>query len=419
MSVHTIQAKKEARANVWEQMKALMQKVNGRDMTAEEIQTFDQLEADLDRRGKEIEAEERFDALSSALDKVETDPIVVPGPTGDAKRDKQYEEVFWRFMRFGGSDLDTDQRQLLRSGWRQFDDTQKRAQGVGTNSAGGYFVPQGFRQIIVETMKFFGAVRSVAQVITTDSGQTLPWPTNDDTANVGAILAENTQMTQQDVTLGQAQLGAYTYTSKLVLVSWQLLQDSIFDVPGFLGRKLGERIGRIQNQHFTTGTGSSQPLGVQTNATVGKTGTTGQTTSVIYDDLIDLIHSVDPAYRRQAGQRARFMLHDLSLAKARKLKDSQNRPLWEPSVQAGVPDTLLGYALEVNNDMPQMAANAKSILFGDFESAYVIRDVLDIQTIRLDERYADFLQSGFFAFARTDATLQDAAAVKAYQNSAT
>jgi HK97 family phage major capsid protein len=206
------------------------------------------------------------------------------------------------------------------------------------------------------------------------------------------------------------------YTSKMVRVSFQLLQDSVFNLDSFLARKLGERIGRIQNTHFTTGTGTAQPLGVQTNAAIGKTGTTGQTTTVIYDDLIDLIHSVDPAYR---AANARFMLNDLTVGVARKLKDSQNRPLWEPSVQVGVPDSLLGYGLVINNDMPVMAANAKSILFGDFRRAYLIRDVLGVQLLRLTERYADFLQVGFASYARADGTLQDSGAVKAYRNSAT
>jgi HK97 family phage major capsid protein len=269
---------------------------------------------------------------------------------------------------------------------------------------------------MVETMKFYGAMRQVSEVITTATGATLPWPTNDDTANVGAILSENTQVTEQDVTLGQQDIGAYMYTSKLVRVSLQLLQDSVLDFETWLARKLGERIGRIQNTHFTTGTGTAQPEGVQTNATIGKTGASGQTTSVTYDDLVDLVHSVDPAYRNSG--RVQFMMADSTLGAVRKLKDSQNRPLWEPSVQVGVPDRVLGYSYIVNQDMPAMAASAKSILFGDFFAGYLIRDVQDIQTLRLSERYADYLQLGFLAFARADGTPQDTAAIRAYRNAA-
>jgi HK97 family phage major capsid protein len=207
------------------------------------------------------------------------------------------------------------------------------------------------------------------------------------------------------------------YTSKLVRVSLQLLNDNAFDLESWLAGVLGRRIGRAQNQHFTTGTGTAQPEGVQTNAVIGKTGATGQTTSVTYDDLIDLIHSVDPAYRNSG--RAQFMLNDASLSAARKLKDGQNRPLWEPSIQVGTPDGLLGYGYTINQDMPVMAANAKSIMFGDFYAGYLIRDVQDVQLLRLAERYADYLQVGFLAFARTDGTPQDTAAYRAYRNSAT
>src|SRR5664280_748272 len=140
----------------------------------------------------------------------------------------------------------------------------------------------------------------------------------DDTANVGAILAENTQETQLDLTVGQTQLGAYMYTSNIVLVSLQLLQDAIIDVNELVPRKLGERLGRIQNNHFTVGTGSSQPKGIGHAPTTGATGVNGQnpveTTSVSYNSLINLIHSVDYAYRARAGNSAQFMVRDSTLA---------------------------------------------------------------------------------------------------------
>jgi HK97 family phage major capsid protein len=206
------------------------------------------------------------------------------------------------------------------------------------------------------------------------------------------------------------------YTSKLVLVSYQLLNDSAIDVDGTLRSLLAERIGRIWNTHFTTGTGTSQPTGIVTGATTGVTGTTGQTLTVIYDNLVDLIHSIDPSYR---NANCKFMVADATLAAVRKLKDTQGHPLWQPSVQAGTPDTLLSYPVVINQDMPVMAANAKSILFGDIRSAYVARIVNDVQIVRLNERYADFLQVGFFGFARADGTVQNANAIRVYANSAT
>lgn len=408
----------DRRANAWATVQDIRDRLDreNRDANEDEDTAFRNALDDVEKLGQKIADEERAARLEAI------DYSQVPArrgedtnPGGEAPGgEERYGEAFDAWMRSGGESLTPEERSALVGGF--VDARELRAQGVATGAAGGYLVPTGFRNTLIETMKFYSSMRAVASVINTDSGQTLPWPTNDDTGNVGAILAENTQMSQQDVTIGQAQLGAYMYTSKMVLVSYQLLQDSVFNLDGFLARKLGERIGRIQNTHFTTGTGSSQPLGIQTNATTGKTGTTGQTTTVILDDLLDLIHSVDPAYR--VGS-ARFMMADSSLKVVRKLKDSQNRPLWEPSVQAGVPDTLLSYGLVINNDMPAMAANAKSILFGDFERAYVIRDVLGVQLLRLTERYADYLQVGFAAYARSDATLQDAGAVRAYANSAT
>jgi HK97 family phage major capsid protein len=328
--------------------------------------------------------------------RVEIDPIVNPGYSSE----KPENRTFTAFLR----------------GEPQAE-TELRAQGVATGAAGGYLVPQGFREKLVETLKRTGGVRQVAEIITTDTGNPLPWPTNNDTANVGSILAENTAATEQDATVGQAQLGAYTYTSKIVRVSLQLLQDSGFDIDSWLARALAMRVARAQNQHFTTGTGSSQPQGMQTNAAVGKTGAAGQVASVTYDDLVDLIHSVDPAYREDEEAVA-WMMADTTFGSVRKLKDTQGRPLVEPDVKAGAPNTLLGYRVVINNDMPQMAANAKSILFGNFRAGYVIRDAMDFEVLRMVERYGEYLQVGFLGYQRSDGTQQDAAAYKAYAHPA-
>jgi HK97 family phage major capsid protein len=406
----------EARARTWEQMKDIRNRADENGLIrAEDEEAWNRANADLDKFGNQIEEEER----SLNLDKIDrsrlaTPPAEQPEERGGDDAGKKYESAFWSMIRgLGLGDLDAEERKVLTRA--AMDAKELRALGVGTGSAGGYTVPPAFRDKLVETMKTFGGMLNVAEIINTDSGANLQWPTLDDTANVGAILAENTQVTQQDVALGTANLDSYMYTSKLVLVSLQLLQDSAVDVEGLLARKLGERIGRILNQHFTTGTGTSQPDGIVTGATIGKTGTTGQTTSVIYDDLVDLIDSIDPAYQANA----RFMLSQGSRKAIRKLKDTQGRPLWEPSLQVGVPDTILGYGAILNQDMPAMAANAKSILFGDFREAYVIRLVTGVNLVQFNERYMDFLQKGFLSFQRADGTLQNAAAVRAYANSAT
>ncbi|MBA3907865.1 MAG: phage major capsid protein [Pseudonocardiales bacterium] len=414
----------DKRASAWEAMKAIRERATEySDLPAEDRAAWDKADADIERLSADIDREERAEAISAKLDKIDRSKLdtTVPGAEIPSQRtesnpDAEYREVFIEWARNGTGSLDREQRQLLRKGFVDAKDPEFRALGVGTGGAGGYAVPQGFRDILIERMKYFNAVRQVATIITTDSGNTLPWPLNDDTGNVGAILAENTGISQQDVVLTQAQLGAYMYTSKLVLVSWQLLQDSAIDIETFLARKLGQRIGRIQNQHFTTGTGTSQPLGIITGGTALQAAV-GSTFLIKYADLVKTVFGVDPAYRN--GTNVRWMWSDTALSTIRQLVDSQGRPLWEPSVQSGVPPTLMGYPILINNDLAVPAANAKSGAFGDFEAGYVIRDVTGVQTIRLDERYADALQVGFFAFERTDATVQDTSAYVVFQQSAT
>lgn len=409
---------REERANIWDQMQEVMADAEKSGWSGELEQKYDRLEQDLDAKGTEIARREKFENRVGEFARVETPgaaATMTAEPTEPTSpRDEAYAKAFSGYMRNGISALDHESQSLLRSGWVE---GPQNAAGVATGAAGGYTVPPAFRQKIVETITYVAAMRQLAEVITTETGANLPWPTVNDTANEGAILAENTQITEQDVTFGQANLDAYMYTSKLVRVSLQLLNDNAFDLESWLARTLGARIGRIQNRHFTVGTGTGEPDGIVTSAAVGKQGAVGSTLTVSYDDLIDLIDSIDPAYV-EAGN-ARFMMSQAARKAIRKLKDSQNRPLWEPSVQAGVPDQLLGYGLTLNNYVPAPAASAKSILFGDIREAYVIRDVSDFALMRLAERYADFLQVGFIGFQRSDGTLQNTAAVKTYQHSAT
>ncbi|TMR11743.1 phage major capsid protein [Nonomuraea turkmeniaca] len=404
----------DERAQTWQRMLDIRAAAEGenRDLTGEERTNWDAAEARLNQLAGDIEREENF----AKLDKIDRSQIVVAGSGGEVEEreatdpEKRYQDAFDAYLRHGMSGLRDEQRNMLMS--RQ---SEIRAQSAGTNSAGGYTVPPGFLVRITETMKAFGGIMNIAEVITTDTGQPLQWPTFDGTSQVGQILAENTAETALDMTFGTKTLGAFTYSSRFVQVSLQLLQDTAFDLDSWVPRQLGIRIGRAVSTHLATGTGTGQPEGLFTNATAGKTGTTGQTTSVIYDDLVDLIHSVDPAYR--AG--ARFVMNDSSLKVIRKLKDADNRPLWEPSLQIGVPDTLLGYPITVDQGVAVMAANAKSIGFGDVSQAYIVRQVTGGQVLRLAERFADALQVGFLGFLRLDAKPNDSAAFRVYANSAT
>ena len=378
--------------------------------TSELEATLQTVEADIDRasRARAFDDVDRRQIVDTAGGQVETPE------SRQARQTEEYREAFETYMRGGLEDCTREQKQLLRENFVR--DSESRAQGVGTNSAGGYTVPPGFRAVMQETMKAYGGLLNLANVITTSTGNPLQWPTNDDTGNVGAILAENTQIAQQDVTFGTRTLGAYKYTSKLVLVSWELLQDSAFDINTWLPKKLGERIGRAVAAHLITGTGTGQPTGITTGVTVGKTGATGQTATVIYDDLVDLEHSIDPAYRTS---RVRYVMNDSTLRVIRKLKDTQGRPLWVPVPTVGMAATINGVPYTIDQGMPAMAANAYSILYGDFEAGMIVRQVHDVQLIRLQERYADFLQTGYFAFTRLDAKPDDPNAVAAYRNSAT
>ncbi len=200
----------------------------------------------------------------------------------------------------------------------------------------------------------------------------------------------------------------------------ELIQDSAIDVIGYVIDRLATRIARIQNTHFTVGAGTTLPLGVVPAASVGKTGATGTATTITYDDLVDLKHSVNRAYRSGAA----YMLNDLSVAVVSKLKDTTGRPIWVPgdveSIVNGRPDTLCGHPLIINDDVAVMAANAKSVAFGDFKK-YTIRDVANTTVIRRfdDSAFALNNQVGFCGWQRTGGALLDTAAVKVFQNSAT
>jgi HK97 family phage major capsid protein len=405
----TLQEMRDERATVWEECKRFLD-----DNTVDGKAAYDKAEARVDELTAEIDKREKHEARETAFSKVDRSGAVqldAEEPTED-ERSAQYREAFETYVMRGMAELDKEQLAVLRSG---FVGKESRAQGVGTSTAGGYLVPEGFRAQIVEAQKAYGSVQSESTVLNTATGATLPWPTNDDTGNVGALLAENTQATEQDLELGTADLGAYKYTSKIVRVSLEFLQDvDWMDSEAFLRRKFAERLGRIHNQHFTTGTGTAQPQGIVTGATSGVTAASG--TAITYDELIDLEFSLDDAYRESPN--AAYMFNSAVLKATRKLKDSNGQYLWQPSVQAGTPNMLNGHRYVTNPDMAAPAIGVKSVLFGDFEAGYVVRLVKAFELIRLNERYADFGQVGFIAFDRADGTVQDAAAYRALTQAA-
>lgn len=377
----------DQRGTVWAEMRAILDATEETGMSAEESEKHARLEADFTRLTKDIDARSRAAELEERMNNPRPTPDI-PDPAGGSPADeeKAYRKAFAKYVR--GQQIGADDRRILET----------RAMSVASGAAGGYLVPEQFANQIYEVMKWYGAMRLAADVLATATGGDLLYPSVDDTGNVGEIIDENTNFNLQDVAVGARLYKAFLYSSKIVKVSWNLMQDSAINLDALIARLLGIRIARIQNTHFTTGFGGAQPEGIVTNAPVGKT--TAGATAITFDEIIDLTYSVDRAYRANGA----FMLNDLIAAVVRKLKDSQGRYLWEPSVQVGQPDRILGYPTIPNNDMQATVVTAtKTVLFGDFKEGYLIRDVKGITLVRLNELYAGSGQVGFLAFARADA----------------
>ena len=331
--------------------------------------------------------------------------------TGRYEDTDAYRDAFREFMVRGMSEMDPEQRRVMLPAA-----SEVRAQGVATGAAGGFLVPQGFLASLQVAQKLETSMLDVADVIETDNGADLLWPTFDGTAQVGTIVSENTPITDLDVSFGSKTIKAHMYSSRMVKASLQVLQDSAFDLEGsFLPDELGRRIGRALNLHFTIGVGTTEPQGIVTGLPVGVTAAAGATTTYRYSELLALKHSVNPAYRGQA----RWLMSDGGVLALSTLVDTTGRPIWAPSLVAGAPDLLLGHPITINTDMAAPAANAKSVVFGDIRRAYLIRRVRGVTLVRFGERYMDALQIGFLAFARYDGMVRDTAAAKVLQNSAT
>lgn len=398
----------EKRVKLGEDVKAILDKADAekRPVTGEERAQIEAMDAEIDAIKATIalrekqEAEERALAASRGR---QTQPTIADGrPDPElvvrawARRGKRMSEA----ERAACAHYDFDPREA------EFD---VRALSVGTTTAGGNSVPNEMMRAFLEIQKWYGRVENLATVINTDTGATLPWPTVDDTSNTGRLLTEGTgATTTTDPSFGVVNLTAYKMSSDAVILSEELLQDSSINLSAYLGAALGTRVGRIKNTYFTTGSGSSQPGGVQVKASLGKTASA--TNAITLDEVIDLYHSVDIAYRNSPS--AAFMVHDSVAAYVRKLKDSQNQYLWQMAVQAGQPDRLFGVPVVINNDQDSsFATNKRLVLFGDF-SKYVIRVAGGVAIRRSDDVYFLNHQSVFEASQRVDGNLIDTTAVK-------
>lgn len=424
---------REARARAHEEASGILTKAGNekRELTVAEREKVDALHAaiatdktEVDRLERQLENDRELNESTGRLAKNQRSS----GDEGDEDPAAK-STPFDVFVREGVSGLTPEQRQALKftrkgnqqaieisaamlarakgglvneQALRDGNRGEVRAQSALTDAGGAYTIPEGFYNQLIEAQKQFGAVsNSRAFKFTTASGNDLPIPTVNGADDTGELISENTEVDELDEVFSVVILKGYKFTSKLVRVPYELLQDSAFDIASWLGSRLGTRLQRAKESYLTTGTGSSQPNGVVTAATAGKTAASA--TAVTYVELLDLKHSVDPAYRIGA----QWMFKDATLLAIKKLLDSQNRPLWAPGISVGAPDTLDGDPFVINQNMASMATGQKSILYGDF-STYWIRNVGGMRLLRLAERFAEMDQVGFVAFERMDANLIDA-----------
>jgi HK97 family phage major capsid protein len=373
-----------------------------RPLEDEEVQRYEALEGELQTVRRSIEFRTRHAAYTTP------NRSIVPGGAANTVQRSQEEMAFEHYLRTGipNGDLTPASGPIPM---------QYRAQAEGTGAAGGFLVPAGFIQKITERLKAFGGISGEAEHIDTGSGNPLPWPTNDDTANEGEIVAENaTPAGGADLVLGQKTLGAYKYTSEGVggaplKVSFELAQDSTFNLEEFVQRKLSERIGRKQARDWAQGTGTGQPLGLLpggTSSTIVASNAVGMT----FPNIVSTTHAIDVAYREDGE--CVWVMNDAIFALLENLTDTAGRPLLAMSGDsiAGKPVmTLRGYRVVIDNMLPATyGVAAKTAIFGNVKRAYVIRDVKEITMIVFRELYAASGQIGYLAWARADGTVQDA-----------
>lgn len=314
-----------------------------------------------------------------------------------------YRAAYWGYMRGGFDELNDEQRRELRGGFTAAT-PEMRAQSVGIPTAGGYLVPDETQLAVVDAMKAYGGMLGVAQILTTNTGADIPIPTNDDTSNTGEQVGENAAASEGDLTVGQKMLSTYLFSTKMVKASIALMQDAPAWFEGWLVGKLAERLARILNTKWTTGTGAATIEGVVTGATSGKT--TASATAITWDELVDLEHAVDPAYRLGA----RWMMHDNVMAYLEKVKNGDGQPMFFGQLYSGpgTPATIKGYPVTINQDMGStVTTGVKTVLFGNFRN-YICRNVAGLVTLRLVERYAEYGQVAFLGFSRHGGLLIDA-----------
>lgn len=386
------------RAKAWDAAKAFLDSKRGADglLSAEDVATYEKMEADVVNLGKEIDRLERQQALDAELNRPVNAPITgkPAAPAGEEKTGRataEYGKSFWNVMR---SKMPSPE--------------VMNALQVGTDSEGGYLVPDEFERTLVEALEEQNIFRTLAHVIQTSSGdRKIPVVASKGSAS---WVDEEGAIPESDDSFGQVSIGAYKLGT-MIKVSEELLNDSVFDLEAYISREFARRIGNKEEEAFFTGDGTGKPLGVLAATGGAEVGVTAAAASAFTaDEIFDLFYSLKAPYRRSAV----FVMNDASVKALRKLKDNNGQYLWQPSLTAGTPDTLLNRPVYTSAFMPALAAGAKSILFGDL-SYYWVADRQGRSFRRLGELYAPTGQVGFLATQRVDGRLILPEAVKVMQ----
>lgn len=391
----TILELREKRAKAWEAAKAFLDshRTDKGVLSAEDDAAYSRMEQEITDLGKEISRMERLEALDAQMKKPVNQPLTGKPMSGRTierigRASDEYRTSFWDMMR---------SKAPLPS--------VVNALQEGTDSEGGYLVPDEYERTLVEALEEENMFRQLAKVIRTSSGdRKIPVVATKGTAS---WIDEEGAYTESDDSFGQVSIGAYK-VGTMIKVSEELLNDSVFDLESYIAKEFARRIGAKEEEAFFTGDGSGKPLGILAATGGAETGVTAaSSTAVTADELMDLFYSLKSPYRKKAV----WVLNDSTIKAVRKLKDSTGQYLWQPSLMAGTPDTLLGRPMKTSAYMPVIAAGAKTIAFGDF-SYYWIADRQGRSFKRLNELYAANGQVGFLGFQRVDGKLVLSEAVK-------
>lgn len=395
----TILEMREKRAKAWEACKAFLDsRRNDRGtLSAEDDATYSRMEQEVSDLGKEIQRMERQEAMDKELAKAVSSPLTAkprmqnPMESKTGRASDEYRLSFWNVMRKKAPMPNV-----------------VNALQIGTDSEGGYLVPDEFEHTLVEALLEENIFRKFAKVIQTSSGdRKIPVVASKGTAS---WIDEEGSIPESDDAFGQVSIGAYKLGT-IIKVSEELLADSVFDLESYITNEFARRIGSKEEDAFFNGDGTGKPNGIL-NSTGGAQVeiTTASATTITVDNIIDLFYSLNAPYRKNAV----WLLNDSTVKAVRKLKDGQGQYLWQPSLTAGAPDMILGRPIQTSAFMPKIEASAKTIAFGDL-SYYWIADRQGRSFKRLGELYATTGQVGFLATQRVDGRLILPEAIKVLQ----